>query len=107
MFPTKVLIADDHEIFRRGLRDLLSKSFDVVDEAREGGEAIDKAISSRPDVVVMDINMPGMGGIEAAREIKAKLPKTGIVILSASDDDQQVFDAIEAGVSGYVVKDDT
>ena len=107
MFHNTVLIADDHEVFRRGLRELLTKNFDVVAEAREGGEAVDKALSHKPDVVVMDISMPGMNGIEAAREIKSKLPKTGVVVISATDEDQQVFEAIEAGVSGYIVKDDT
>jgi DNA-binding NarL/FixJ family response regulator len=107
MFQNTVLIADDHEVFRRGLRDLLTKNFDVVAEAREGGEAVDKALSHKPDVVIMDISMPGMNGIEAAREIKAKLPKTGVVVISATDEDEHVFEAIEAGVSGYIVKDDT
>src|SRR5581483_7170240 len=107
MFHNTILIADDHEVFRRGLRELLMKNFDVVAEAREGGEAVDKAMSHKPDVVVMDISMPGMNGIEAAREIKSKLPKTGVVVISATDEDQQVFEAIEAGVSGYIVKDDT
>ena len=107
MFTTKVFIADDHEVFRRGLREVLSREFDIVGEAREGGEAINKALSSNAHVVVMDISMPGMGGIAAAREIKAKSPKVGVVIVSASDDDEHVFDAIEAGVNGYIVKDDT
>jgi len=107
MFQSRILIADDHEVFRKGLRALLDKDFDIVAEAREGGEAIDKALSYKPDVVVMDISMPGMSGIEAAREIKAKLPKTGVVVISATDEDANIFDAIEAGVSGYIVKDDS
>jgi two-component system NarL family response regulator len=106
MFQNTILIVDDHEVYRRGLRHLLSQDFEVVAEAREGGEAVDKALSHNPDVVLMDISMPGMSGIEAAREIKAKLPKTGVVIVSATDEDQVLFEAIEAGVSGYVVKDD-
>jgi two-component system, NarL family, response regulator NreC len=107
MFQNTLLIADDHEVFRHGLRDLLGRHFEIVAEAREGGEAVAKAVSHKPDVVLMDICMPGMDGIEAAKEIKQKLPSTGVVIVSATDDDQQIFDAIEAGVSGYVVKDDT
>lgn len=107
MSQKTVLIADDHEVFRRGLRDLLSTRFEVVAEAHEGGEAVEKALLHTPDVVVMDVTMPGMNGIDAAKEIKSRLPKTGIVILSATDEDQQVFAAIEAGVSGYVVKNDT
>lgn len=107
MLRSRILIADDHEVFRKGLRGLLEEDFDIVAEAREGGEAVDKALLYRPDVVVMDISMPGMSGIEAAREIKAKLPKTVIVVISALDEDQQLFEAIEAGVSGYIVKDDS
>ncbi len=101
-----VLIADDHPVYRKGLRHLLEPSFEVVCEAREGGEAVEKAVAKKPDVVVMDISMPGMDGIEAARQIKEQLPKTGVVVISAADDDQRIFDAIQAGASGYIVKDD-
>ncbi|MGH2519627.1 MAG: response regulator [Chloroflexota bacterium] len=101
-----VLIADDHPVYRRGLRDLLEPTFQVICEAREGGEAVEKAIQQKPDVVVMDISMPGMDGIAAARQIKEQLPKTGVVMVSAADDDERIFDAIQAGVSGYIVKDD-
>ncbi len=104
---TTVLIADDHEVFRRGLRDVLSTHFAVVAEARDGAEAVEKALLGKPDVVVMDIRMPGMNGIEAARQIKARLPHTRIVVVSVVDDDQQVFEAIDARVTGYVLKDDT
>lgn len=104
--PT-VLIVDDHQVFRHGLRDFLSQQFDVVAEANDGREAVEQALAHQPDVVVMDIRMPAMDGVAAAKEIKAKLPMTGVVIVSATDDDQQVLEAIEAGVSGYVVKDDT
>lgn len=106
MARARALIVDDHSVFRQGLRALLEDSFDVVGEAREGGEAVEKAMLLRPDVVVLDINMPGMHGIEAARQIKRSLPKTGIVTVSVSDDDEQVFAAIQAGVSAYVVKND-
>lgn len=106
MSRNTVLIADDHPVFRRGLRDLLESSYQVVCEAREGGEAVEKALAQRPDVVIMDIGLPGMDGIEAARQIKEQLPKTGVVVISNFDDDQHLFDAIQAGVSGYVVKDD-
>ncbi len=102
-----VAIADDHPVYRSGLRHLLeASSFTVVSEAGEGGEAVDQAFVHRPDVVVMDVRMPGMDGIEAARRIKEGLPGTSVVMISASDQDQGIFDAIQAGVSGYVVKDD-
>ncbi len=105
--PNRVLIADDHEVFRRGLRDVLSQNFQIVAEAREGGEAIDKALHHKPDVVVMDISMPGMNGIDAAREIKGKLPNTGVVMITVTDEDERILEAIEAGVNGYIIKDDT
>jgi len=104
--PT-VLIADDHVVWRRGLRQVLEAAFDIVSEAGEGGQAVEQARACRPDVVVMDIHLPGMDGIAAAREIKEALPETGVVMISAADDDEQIYASIEAGVSGYVVKDDS
>jgi DNA-binding NarL/FixJ family response regulator len=101
-----VLIADDHPIYRQGLRMVLANYFEVVGEAREGGEAIQKALEQKPDVVLMDISMPGMDGIEAARQIKEQLPSAGVVVLSGTEDEDLIFDAIQAGVSGYVVKDE-
>jgi DNA-binding NarL/FixJ family response regulator len=107
MLRKRVLIADDHELYRRGVRDLLlARSFDVVGEAAEGGEALDQAVAYKPDVVVMDVAMPGMNGIEATRKIKEQVPETNVVVISASDDDDQIFEAIQAGVSGYILKDD-
>jgi DNA-binding NarL/FixJ family response regulator len=104
--PT-VLIADDHVIWRRGLRQVLETAFEIVSEAGEGNEAVEQARTCRPDVVVMDIHMPGMDGIAAARQIKEALPETGVVMISASDDDDQIYASIQAGVSGYLVKDDS
>lgn len=101
-----VLIADDHAVYRMGLRDLLEPEFKVVSEATEGAEAVEKAEKQQPDVVVMDINMPGMDGIEAAKQIKQKCPDTGVVVITAYDDDRRIFEAIQAGVAGYVLKDD-
>jgi DNA-binding NarL/FixJ family response regulator len=106
MISPRVLIADDHLIYRQGLRSLLEDSFEIVGEAREGGEAVEKARSLRPDVVVMDIKMPGMDGVEASRQIKQHLPNTAVVIISASDEDEHIFAAIRAGATGYVVKFD-
>ena len=102
----RVLIADDHIVWRRGLRDVLEPEFEVVAEASEGNEAVEKALASRPDVVVMDISMPGMDGIAAARQIKESLPQTGVVMISATDQDRHIYESIQAGVSGYIVKDD-
>jgi DNA-binding NarL/FixJ family response regulator len=101
-----VLIADDHEIFRIGLRDMLSGRFEIVAEASNGLEAVEKTLSSHPDVAVLDVFMPEMNGIEAAREIKARSPETAIVMISAIDEEGKVFESAQAGVSGYVVKDD-
>jgi DNA-binding NarL/FixJ family response regulator len=103
--PT-VLIADDHPVWRLGLRQLLEPDFRVVCEVGEGGDALDQVLAQNPDVVVMDVCMPGMDGIAATRLIKQEKPKTGVVMVSTSDDDQQIFDAIQAGASAYVVKDD-
>ena len=101
-----VLIADDHAVYRMGLRDLLQPEFNVVSEATEGSEAVEKAQKQKPDVVVMDINMPGMDGIAAAKQIKECCPDTGVVVITAYDDDRRMFEAIQAGVAGYVLKDD-
>lgn len=102
----RVLIADDHPVWRRGLRDILEPTFVVISEASEGGEAVDKALACKPDVVVMDISMPGMDGIAATRQIKEALPETSVVMISATDEDSQIYESISAGVSGFVVKDD-
>ncbi|HLG71506.1 MAG TPA: response regulator transcription factor [Chloroflexota bacterium] len=103
---SRVLIADDHIVWRRGLKDVLEPQFQVVCEASEGNEAVEKALACKPDVVVMDIRMPGMDGIAAARRIKEAIPSTGVVMMSATDDDRDIYDSIQAGVSGYVVKDE-
>ena len=100
-----VLIADDHAVYRMGLRDLLEPDFTVISEATEGSEAVDKAIKGNPDVVVMDINMPGLDGIAAAKQIREACPNTGVVVVTAYDDDSRIFEAIQAGVAGYVLKD--
>jgi DNA-binding NarL/FixJ family response regulator len=106
VFRKRVIIVDDHAAYRNGLRKLLSDRFDVVAEASEGGEAVDRTLAYKPDVVIMDISLPGMDGIAATRKIKEQLCGTQVVILSGSDDDLQVFEAIKAGVSGYVLKDE-
>lgn len=103
----KVLLVDDHCVWRHGLRNVLESNFDIVAEAGEGNEAVDKALAYRPDVVVLDINMPGMDGIAATRRIKEALPDIGVVIITAAADDQCIHRAILAGANGYVVKDDS
>jgi DNA-binding NarL/FixJ family response regulator len=103
-----VVLADDHPVFRSGLRNFLEfdNTIQVLDEAMESDEAVEKALERNPDVVVMDISMPGMGGIEATRKIKNQRPSIGVVMLSASNDEQKILNAIEAGASGYITKDD-
>ena len=102
----RILIVDDHEVVRLGLRSLLSNqaNFVVVDEAASAKDAVEKAVQHRPDVVVMDIRMPGENGIEACREIKMHLPNTEVLMLTSYAEDEMLFDAISAGAAGYVLK---
>ena len=102
----KILLVDDHEIVRLGLKSLLARfpEFEVVAEASDADEAIDLATRYTPDVVVMDIRLPGKSGIEATREIVANNSETKIIILTSYADDDLLFDAIAAGASGYVLK---
>ena len=102
----RVLIVDDHDLFRTGLRNLLEEqNVQVVGEAGTGGEAVRIVRELAPDVVVMDLNMPGMGGVDATRHITAVAPLTRVVMLTISDDDSDVMDAILAGACGYLLKD--
>ena len=105
--PAKVLIVDDHQMVRRGIRQLLAHTFDIGGEAAEGGESLECARCLRPDVVLMDVALPGMDGIEATRNLKHELPDMQVVMISASDEEQQVLDAIGAGACSYVVKTDS
>jgi len=107
LVKSRVLIADDHAVWRGGLRHYLEPHFEIIGEASEGLEAVRLAEATEPNIVVMDINMPGMNGIAAALRIKQSLPKTQIIILSATDSDEQVYESIQAGINAYVVKDDT
>jgi len=106
MNKIRILLADDHEVVRLGLKALLQQhtTMDVVAEASNGEEAVQKALSTHPDVVVMDIRMPGMSGVDACREIVAQLPETRVVILTTYAEDELLFSAIRAGASGYVLK---
>ena len=101
----RVLIADDHPLFLDGLRNLLvARGIDVAGTARDGLEALDRARALRPDVVLMDIHMPRLDGISATRMIRAELPDVRVVLLSMSAGDDELFEAIVAGVSGYLLK---
>lgn len=102
----RILIADDHGIVRGGLRLLLDRQPDmeVVAEAADGVEALEQALAARPDVCVLDVGMPRMTGLQAAREILAHLPGSSVLILSMHDDERYVFEALRAGASGYVLK---
>ncbi len=101
----RVLIADDHPLFRDGLRSLLeARGIDVVGEASDGRSAVELAEERRPDIVLMDLAMPGVGGLAATRLISAKLPDVRVVVLTASDDDADLFEAIKSGAHGYLLK---
>jgi DNA-binding NarL/FixJ family response regulator len=106
MEPTSILIADDHTLFRDGLRALLNSVPDteVVGEAATGDEAVRQAAELQPDVVLMDIQMPGMHGIEATRRILRTSPHIGVIVVTMFEDDDSVFAAMRAGARGYVLK---
>ncbi len=102
----RVLIVDDHDLFRAGLRNLLEEQgVKIVGEASSGTEAVKIVRELTPDVVVMDLNMPGMGGVEATRHISGIAPLTQVVMLTISDQDSDVMDAILSGACGYLLKD--
>jgi len=102
----RILIADDHTLFRDSLRSLLeSHDIDVVGEAKDGQEAVDLVWKCKPDVVLMDLMMPEMDGLEATKRIAAELPDIKVIILTASDDDNDLFEAIKSGAKGYLLKD--
>lgn len=102
----RILIVDDHEVVRLGLRTLLSNQpdFVVVDEASSADQAVEKAKMHHPDVVVMDIRLPGKNGIEACREIREQFKDVQVIMLTSYAEDEMLFDAISAGAAGYVLK---
>lgn len=101
----RVLLVDDHPLFLDGLRNLLlARGMTVVATARDGHEALDKARALRPDVAVLDLNMPGCNGLQATRMIKAELPEVKVVILTISEDENDLFEAVQSGASGYLLK---
>src|SRR5262249_55783179 len=107
MREIRILLADDHNVMRAGLKLLLERQpgFKVVSEASDGNQAVEKAIATKPDIVVLDIAMPTLSGIEAAQRINPLLPQTGIIILSMHSDEGYVLRALKAGARGYLLKD--
>lgn len=105
----KVLVADNHELARQGMRAMLEaeKTLEVVGEAKDGMQAVSMAKELSPDIILMDVRMPRMDGVTACREIKKSMPERKVVMLSIYDDDDDVFGAIDAGASGYLIKDFT
>jgi DNA-binding NarL/FixJ family response regulator len=105
--PIRVLVCDDHELFRRGLRMVLEaeEGIEVVAEAADGAEAVARVEDLAPDVVLMDVRMPRMGGIEATREIRRRFPMTRIIVLSVSDEEDDLYGAFKAGANGYLLKE--
>ncbi len=103
----RILLADDHTILRAGLRMMLNAQpdFEVVGEAQDGRQAIQEAQRLQPDVILMDITMPDMNGIEATRQIKKVLPETKVLVLTMHEHDEYVFQALRAGASGYMLKE--
>ncbi|WP_462410968.1 response regulator [Neobacillus sp. Marseille-QA0830] len=104
---TKIAIIDDHQLFREGVKRILEfeKSFRVVAEGDDGSEAVTIVEEHRPDVVIMDINMPQVNGVEATRELIDKYPETKVIILSIHDDENYVTHALQTGASGYLLKE--
>ncbi len=106
MARTKVLIVDDHAIVREGVKMILAKEsdIDVVGEAADGRQALDMVDRLSPDVVIMDLSMPGMGGIEATKQVKGRHPTLHVLALTMHEDESYVFQLLRAGASGYVLK---
>jgi two-component system NarL family response regulator len=105
--PIRVLIVDDHALFRRGLQMVLAQEEDieVVGEAADGTEAVAMAVEGAPDIVLMDVRMPRRGGIDATSTIKQSVPSAKIVMLTISDEEADLYDAIKAGAMGYLLKE--
>jgi two-component system response regulator DevR len=106
MVKQRILLVDDHEVVRLGLKALLERhpQFDIIGEASSAREALEQVANHRPDVVVMDIRLPGTSGIEACEEITSRFPETRVLMLTSYAEDEMLFSAIRAGASGYVLK---
>lgn len=108
MKPCRILLVDDHEMIRKGLRSVLQarEEYEVCGEAGDGREAVEKALSLSPDVVVMDLTMPNLNGLDATRRILSELPRTQVLILSMHESEQLLYEVFRAGARGYVLKSD-
>lgn len=108
MSPLRILIADDHAVVRAGLRALLEsrKDWEVCAEAADGRDAIEKAIKHQPDILILDIGMPLLNGVDVARRVHKSLPKAEILILTMHESDELVQQVVEAGAHGYILKDE-
>jgi two-component system response regulator DevR len=106
MVKQRVLLVDDHEVVRLGLKALLERhpQFEIIGEASSAREALEQVANNHPDVVVMDIRLPGTSGIEACEEITSRFPETRVLMLTSYAEDEMLFSAIRAGASGYVLK---
>jgi DNA-binding NarL/FixJ family response regulator len=104
--PIRIILADDHVMLRQGTAELLRRQadIDVVGEAANGQEAVTLAQQTQPDIVVMDVRMPVLSGVEATRIIREQLPQVQVLVLTAHDDDQYIFSLLQAGASGYLLK---
>lgn len=109
MSQTNVMIVDDHPVFRQGLRDVLETNDDlfIIAEAADGEASITLAVETQPDVILMDINLPTINGLQVARKIKSQLPNAQIIMITGYDDEAQMFHAFRAGASAYCAKDTT
>jgi DNA-binding NarL/FixJ family response regulator len=107
MDPIKILIVDDHEVVRNGISVMMGRQqdFAVAGEAQNGFEAVEKARYLHPDLILMDLRMPQMDGVAAMRKIREELPEMKFIVLTTYDNDEYIFDAIEAGAKGYLLKD--
>ncbi len=106
MSPIKLMIADDHKLFREGLKALLAvtEEIEIIAEAGDGDTTLKKCRELQPDIILMDINMPGLNGIQATKQILEEQPQTGIIMLTMLEDDASVFNAMRAGARGYLLK---
>lgn len=107
MARLRILLADDHVLFRQGIRQLLAaeQDMEVVGEAGNGAETVDRAAELRPDIILMDIGMPGLSSFEATRQVRKARPETKVVFLTMYDDEDYLVESVESGGSGYVLKD--
>src|ERR671924_2314919 len=107
MAKIKCLLVDDHTLFRQGVRRLLEgeSDFEIVGESPDAGDAVEKARELRPDIVLMDIGMPGLSSFEAARQIRKNRPETKVLFLTMYEDEDYLVQCLEAGAAGYVLKD--